>query len=155
MKNSFICFLVASLLFSYNTIGSYENYKEIDSIEHLLNERIEIMNNFLYGTKNDDDIRYLNEKLKEIEADELLDNDLDILYKVIDNPTDYELALSVDVDKIKSLKKTDEGMLINADLNWLISGYDGEFNLNKNYDIKFIESEGKMYLVKLKYMDCD
>ncbi len=155
MKNSFICFMVASLLFSYNTIGSYENYKEIDSIEYLLNERIEIMNNFLYGTKNDDDIRYLNDELNRIEADELLGNDLDILYKVIDNPTDYELALSVEVDKINSLKKTDEGVLINADLNWLISGYDGEFNLNKNYDIKCIESEGKMYLAKLKYMDCD
>lgn len=155
MKNSFIYFLIASLLFSYNSIGNYENCEEIDSIEYLLNERIDIMNDFLYGTKSVNDIQYLNEELNKIEAEQLLDNDLAILHKVIDNPTDYELALSVEVDKINSLKETEEGLFINANLNWLMSGYDGEFNLNKNYDIKCIESDGKMYLATLNYIDCE
>lgn len=152
MKNSFIYLLVASLLFSYNSIGNYENHKEITSIECLLNERIEIMNDFLYGSKNVDDIKVLKENLSEIEADKLLNNDVDILYKVIDNPTDYELALNVKVDKINSLNETDDGYHINANLNWLMSGYDGEFNLVKNYDIKCIELENKIYLTELKYI---
>lgn len=155
MKNGFIYFLIASLLFSYNSMGNYENYEEISSIEHLLNERIEIMNDFLYGTKSEYDIENLNKELNRIESEELLDNDLAILYKVADNPTDYELALSVKVHKINSLKETDEGLLINADLNWLISGYEGEFNLNKNYNIKCVEEDGKIYLASLKYMDCE
>lgn len=153
MKSGFIYFLVASLLFSYSSIGNYENYEEKGCIENLLNERIEIMNGFLYGPKDAKDIEYLNEKLNEIEAEELLNNDLSILYKVIDNPTDYELALSVKVDKINSLKETEEGIFINANLNWLMSGYDGEFNLVKSYYIKCIELDGKMYLTALKYID--
>lgn len=151
MKNGFIYLLVASLLFSYNSIGNYENHKEITSIEYLLNERIEIMNDFLYGSKNVDDTKILKENLSVIEADKLLDNDVDILYKVIDNPTDYELALNVKVDKINTLNETEEGMDINANLSWRMSGYDGEFDLVKNYDIKCIELEDKMYLTELKY----
>jgi len=153
MKNGFIYFLVASLLFSYNSIGNYENYGEKSSIEYLLNERIVVMNDFLYGSKEEKDIENLNEKLNNIEAEKLLDNDLSILYKVMDNPTDYELALSVKVDKINSLKETEQGLDINANLNWLMKGYDGEFNLIKNYDIKCIESDDKFYLTDLKYIE--
>ncbi|MDD2494585.1 MAG: hypothetical protein PHE29_05260 [Tissierellia bacterium] len=155
MKNGVIYFLVASLMFSYNSIGSFENYVEKEKIEYLLNERIEIMNNFLYGTKDEEDIQYLNEELNRIEAEQLLRNDLDILYKVIDNPTDYELALSVKVDKINEIKQNEEGLFINANLNWLMSGYEGEFNMIKNYDIKCVESDGKMYLATLHYIDKD
>ena len=153
MKNGFIYLLVASLLFSYNSIGNYENHKEIASIEYLLNERIEIMNDFLYGSKNVDDMKVLKENLSVIEANKLLDNDVDILYKVIDNPTDYELALNVKVDKINAINETDEGMDINANLSWRMSGYDGEFDLVKNYDIKCIELEDKIYLTELKYIN--
>nr|WP_312577461.1 hypothetical protein [Sedimentibacter sp.] len=153
MKNGFIYLLVASLLFSYNSIGSYENHKEIGDIEYLLNERIAVMNDFLYGSKNVNDINDLQENLSKIEAEKLLDNDLDILYKIIDNPTDYELAMNVKVDKINSLDETDYGYKINADLNWLMRGYDGEFNLVKNYDIKCVELDNKTYLAELKYME--
>jgi len=153
MKNGLIYLLMASLLFSYNSIDNYENHKEITSIEYLLNERIEIMNDFLYGSKNVDDLKVLKENLRVIEADKLLENDVDILYKVIDNPTDYELALNVKVDKINTLSETEEGMDINANLSWCMSGYDGEFNLIKNYDIKCIEIEDKIYLTELKYIN--
>lgn len=152
MKNGFIYLLVASFLFSYNSIGNYENYKEISDIEYLLNERIVVMNDFLYGEKNANDMNKLKENLEKIEAENLLTNDIDILYKVIDNPTDYELALNVKIDEINSLNQTDEGLDINADLNWLMSGYDGEFNLIKNYDIKCIEIENKIYLSELKFV---
>lgn len=153
MKNGFIYLLVVSLLFSYNSIGSYENHKEIGDIEYLLNERIAVMNDFLYGSKNASDMNGLEQDLSKIEAEKLLGNDLDILYKVIDNPTDYELAMNVKVDKIISLEETDYGYKINADLNWLMSGYDGEFNLVKNYDIKCVEMDDKIYLAELKYIE--
>lgn len=153
MKNGFIYFLIASLMLSYNSIGNFENFEEKEQIEYLLNERIVIMNNFLYGTKDEEDIKYLNEELNRIETEQLLINDLDILYKVIDNPTDYELALSVKVDKINKLKETEDGLFINANLNWLMSGYDGEFNMVKNYDIKCVESDGEIYLAALNYLD--
>lgn len=153
MKNGVIYLLVASLLFSYNSIGNYENHKEISRIEYLLNERIEVMNDFLYGNKSANDINDLKEDLNKIEARKLLDNDLDILYKVMDNPTDYELALNVKVDKINNLNQTEEGFDINANLNWFMSGYDGEFNLIKNYDIKCINLDNKIYLAELKYIE--
>jgi len=153
MKKGSILLLVVLLLFSYNTIGAYENHEEIKNIEYLLNERISIMNEFLYGSKNVNDINELNENLSNIETDKLLQNDLDILYKVIDNPTDYELAISVKVDKIVSLNESDDGYSINSDLNWLMSGYDGEYNLVKNYDIKCVQIEDKTYLAELKYID--
>lgn len=147
MKKRFIYIMLALLLFSYNSISAYEYHEEISDIEYLLNERIKIMNEFLYGYK---DMDSLEDKLDDIEAEKLLENDLGILSKVIDNPTDYELAMNVKVDKIYSLECTEEGELcINADLNWLMSGYDGEFNMVKNYNIKCIEVSGQMYLTLL------
>jgi len=56
MKKGFIFLLVALLLFSYNSIDGYENHKEITDIEYLLNERITVMNDFLYGSKNVSDM---------------------------------------------------------------------------------------------------
>jgi hypothetical protein len=153
MKKSFIILLMILLLFSYNSIGAYENHKEIEEVEHLLNVRIDVMNDFLYGSKNANDINELNEGLSKIEIDKLLENDLSILYKVIDNPTDYELALSVKVDEIISLEETDYGYKLNANLNWLMSGYDGEFNLIKNYNIKCMQIDDKTYIAELKYIE--
>lgn len=149
MRNRFIFIMLISLLFSYNSFGYYQYYEEIDSIEYLLNERIEVMNEFLYGYK---DMGKLEEKLEKIEAENLLENDLDILYKVIDSPTDYELALSVEVDKINSLEKTDDYMNINADLKWQMSGYDGEFTMVKNYNIKCVKLADQIYLASLVYI---
>ncbi len=153
MKKSFVFLLMVLLLFSYNSIGAYENHKEIEEIEYLLNERIEVMNDFLYGSKNTNDMNELKENLSKIETDKLFENDLSILYKVIDNPTDYELALNVKVDKIISFDEADYGYKINANLNWLMSGYDGEFNLVKNYDIKCVHIDDKTYLAELKYIE--
>jgi len=148
MKNRFIYIMIISLLFSYNSIDKCQYYQEIESVEFLLNERIAIMNEFLYGYK---DMNSLENKLDKIEAENLLKNDLDILYKVIDNPTDYELALNVKVDKINSLLKTENGIQINADLKWFMSGYDGEFSMVKNYNIKCVNQEKQMYLAALIY----
>ena len=135
--------MLVLLFFSYNSISAYEYHEEISSIEYLLNQRIEIMNEFLYGYK---DMKELEDKLDDIEAENLLENDLAILNKVIDNPTDYELAQSEKVDKIHSFEQRDEGIFINADLKWQMSGYDGEFSMVKNYNIKCIEIEKQMYL---------
>ena len=146
MKKRFIITMIILLLFSYTSINGYEYHKETDTIEHLLNERITIMNEFLYGYK---DMDSLKEKLSKIESGNLLQNDLDILYKVMDSPTDYELAMNVKVHEIYNMELTDDGYLVNADLNWLMRGYDGEFNLIRNYNIKCIEADKQLYLAKL------
>ncbi len=146
MKKRFIFTMILLLLFSYNSINGYEYHKEIKTIEYLLNERIKIMNEFLYGYK---DMDRLEEKLVKIEADKLLENDLDILCKVIDNPTDYELAMNVKVHKIYNIELNDDGYSVNVDLEWLMRGYDGEFNLIKNYTIKCLEENEEVYLAKL------
>lgn len=142
--------MLVLLLLSYNSINAYEYHDEISDLEYLLNGRIVVMNEFLYGEK---DMDVLEDKLNEIEKEKLLENDLCILEKVIDNPTDYELAVNVKVDEVNSLKRTDDGILINADLNWLMSGYDGEFNIIRNYDIKCIEISEQIYLTSLSVLN--
>lgn len=138
--------MILLLIFSYTSINGYEYSEETDSIEYLLNERIKIINEFLYGSN---DMNILTNKLSEIESENLLSNDLDILYKVIDSPTDYELAMCVKIHKIYNLELHEGKLNINADLNWFMSGYDGEFNLIKNYDIKCVKKDAKIYLAKL------
>lgn len=150
MKKRFIYIMLVMLIFSYNSISAYEYHHETSDLEYLLNGRIAVMNEFLYGEKN---LEELKERLSGIESEELLKNDICILEKVIGNPTDYELALKVKVDKISSLKRTGEELLINADLNWLMSGYDGEFNMVRNYDISCIEVFGQMYLTSLSIIN--
>lgn len=150
MRKRFILTMIVLLLLSYKSINGYEYHKEIENIEYLLNERIKIINEFLYGYKDMED---LEGKLNKIETGNLLQNDLDILFKVIDNPTDYELAMNVKVHKIHNVETIDKGIVINADLNWDMSGYDGEFNLIKNYDIKCVEIEKQLYLCKLNILN--
>jgi len=146
MKKRFVYIMLVMLIFSYNSISAYEYHNEISDLEYLLNGRIVTMNEFLYGEKNLD---VLENKLNWVEKEELLENDICILKKVIDNPTDYELAMNVKVDKINCFEKTEDEILINADLNWLMSGYDGEFNIVRNYDIKCVEVSGQMYMTSL------
>ena len=150
MKKRFIFSIAVLLLFSYTSISGYEYHKETDSIEYLLNERINIMNEFLYGYKDMDD---LEAKLCKIETGSLLQNDLAILHKVMDSPTDYELAINAKVDKIYEAVKEDEEYSINADLKWLMRGYDGEFNLIRNYSIKCIDMDEEFYLTELTLKD--
>lgn len=150
MKKRFIIIMLVLLLFSYNSIGAYEYHEEITEIEYLLNKRIEIMNEFLYGVKN---LNSLENKLKVIETESILENDVDILEKVIDNPTDYELAVSVSVDKINTLDQRDDCIYVNLDLNWLMRGYDGEFNMVKNYDIKCTLVEERLFLASFSIND--
>ncbi len=152
MKKRFIFTMLLLLLFSYSSINGYEYHKEISTVEYLLNERIKIINEFLYGSQ---DMDRLEKKLNKIESDNLLENDLDILCKVIDCPTDYELAMNVKVHKINSIEMIDDGYYLNADLNWFMGGYDGEFNLIKNYDIKCIEQDEQVYLAKLMILNND
>lgn len=152
MKKRFIITMILLLLFSYSSINGYEYHKEIETVEYLLNERIKIINEFLYSCQ---DMERLEKKLNEIESGNLLQNDLDILCKVIDCPTDYELAMNVKVHKINSIEMIDDGYFVNADLNWFMRGYDGEFNLIKNYDIKCIEMDEQVYLTKLVILNND
>jgi hypothetical protein len=146
MKKRFVLIMLALLLFSYNSINAYEYHEEIADIENLLNQRIVIMNDFLYGFK---DMNLLEDRLNDIETEKLLENDLGILSKVVDNPTDYELAVSVKVHKIHSLERSEDAIYINADLNWQMSGYDGEYNMIRNYNIKCIEFDKQLYLASL------
>lgn len=150
MKKRFVYIMLTLLIFSYNSISAYEYHEEIADIEFLLNERITIMNEFLYSFK---DMDSLKDKLEDIEVEKLLENDLDILYKVIDSPTDYELAMSVKVEKIYNLERVDDVININADLNWHMSGYEGEFNMVKNYNILCVERPEHMYLTSLVILD--
>ena len=152
MKKRFIITMILLLFFSYSSINGYEYHKEIETVEYLLNERIKIINEFLYSCQ---DMERLEKKLNEIESGNLLQNDLDILCKVIDCPTDYELAMNVKVHKINSIEMIDDGYFVNADLNWFMRGYDGEFNLIKNYDIKCIKMDEQVYLTKLVILNND
>ncbi len=150
MKRRFILTMILLLLFSYNSINGYEYHNEINTIEYLLNERIKVINEFLYSCQ---DMDTLEKKLSKIESDNLLENDLDILNKVIDCPTDYELAMNVEIQKINIIELDELGFFVNADLNWLMRGYDGEFNIIKNYDIKCVERDSQVYLAKLMILN--
>jgi len=150
MRKRFLLTMVLLLIYSYTSINGYEYREETNTLEYLLNERIKIMNEFLYGYK---DMNDLEKKLKIIERDNLLENDLSILCKVMDCPTDYELAMSVKVHKINDLEIVGDEIIINADLDWSMSGYDGEYNLIRNYEIKCVENNKQMYLSQLKIMN--
>ncbi|MDF2676733.1 MAG: hypothetical protein K0Q97_1042 [Bacillota bacterium] len=155
MKSGFIYFLAATTMLSFNTIGDHNNYEEINSIEYLLNERVAVINEYLFDSdeNGEKDIKTLTENLYKIESDDLLQNDLAIMKRIAENPSDYELVSNVQVNKIYSIEKEENEIEINADLDWAMSGYDGEFNVVKNYDIKCAEKNGKIYLTDLDIIE--
>jgi hypothetical protein len=61
--------------------------------------------------------------------------------------------MNVQVEEILTYEKVEDGIFINVDLNWLMSGYDGEFNMIKNYNIKLVEIEQQMYLASMVIMN--
>ncbi len=147
MKKSIIILVSIMFIFSLYAIESFSEDNEINKIEQLLNKRIDIINEYLY---EEQDFLKLKERLEKIERSTLLNSDLDVLSRVMNNPTDYELAKSVKVENIINIDYKEESIDLDAILNWKSYGYEGEKNTLKKYQIQCILIDNKMYLKNLE-----
>jgi len=146
-------------MLSMGALGRYENFKEQYEVERLLNERIAIINNFLYGEKDDKVLENLKKDLSKIEHEAQLDSDISLLTHIYNNPTDYEYTTKVKIKKIKSIEITENSVKMLANLEWTI--LNGETNNKipiassfiKDYNISCIIKNKNMYLTNIKFVE--
>lgn len=150
MKNPIIYLLIIAFIFSYGTVEGVENYKNIKQVEELLNYRITIINNFMYGEK---DLSDLKDKLSIIETDKIYDSDVNFMTVIYYNPTDYEKTNKVVIKKVKKIEMNNNELTILATLEWLIESKD-ELSIEtifiNDYNIKCVLKDNKLYLASLE-----
>ncbi len=158
-KAIFVYFFIITSMLSMGALGRYENFKEQYEVERLLNERIAIINNFLYGEKDDKVLENLKKDLSKIEHEAQLDSDISLLTHIYNNPTDYEYTTKVKIKKIKSIEITENSVKMLANLEWTI--LNGETNNKipiassfiKDYNISCIIKNKNMYLTNIKFVE--
>lgn len=149
MKNGLVFILIAAMLSSFGMLDRNVSYVEPDQIEDLLNQRVEILNEYLYKNKNYEELEL---KLKKIETGEILKKDLESMSYIADNPTDLDLTKSVTVGKIDNMSNINGNIDINLQLCWIIGQYnqlDVETSLIKDYNLKCTKINNKLYLTQM------
>ncbi|RKD33149.1 hypothetical protein [Thermohalobacter berrensis] len=111
-------------------------------IEDLLNKRVLIINKALY-TNNSQNI--LN-KLKSIETNNILTEDLKFLEKNKDKKTDYPYIHKVKVNKLLNINKSSSKLKVKALTEWKIS-YLYKDTKEKYYMNIELEKKGKKYFI--------
>ncbi len=158
----FIYFFIIASMLSAGALGKYENFKEEYEVERLLNERIAIINDFLYSDKNENDtsiLDKLNDSLSRIEDGAQLDADLSLLTHIFYNPTDYEYTTKVKINKIKNIEITENSIKMLANLEWTILNDDARKKIPiassfiKDYNITCIIKNKNIYLTNLKFVE--
>lgn len=158
----FVYFFIIASMLSIGALGRYENFKEQYEVERLLNERIVIINNFLYSEKDENDIRVLEnlkDNLSKIENEAQLDSDMSLLTHIYNNPTDYEYTTKVKIKKIRSIEITENSIKMLANLEWTILNSDfGKkisiaSNLIKDYNITCTIKNKNIYLTNIKFVE--
>lgn len=157
MKAVIIYFFIVTFVISFGVLEQFDNISEVNQIEKLLNERINIINDFLYGDKDDEVLEKLKKDLSEIEDKNLLESDMSLLTYIYNNPTDYERTTRVIIKEIKNIEITETSIKILANLEWTVLTGEEELpietSLIKDYNIDCIFKDKKMYLTNMKFVE--
>ncbi len=157
MKSVIIYFFIVTFVISFGVLEQFDNISEVNQIEKLLNERINIINDFLYGDKDDEVLEKLKKDLSEIEDKNLLESDMSLLTYIYNNPTDYERTTRVRIKEIKNIEITETSIKILANLEWTVLTGEEELpietSLIKDYNIDCIIKDKKMYLTNMKFVE--
>lgn len=157
MKAVIIYFFIVTFVISFGVLEQFDNISEVNQIEKLLNERINIINDFLYGDKDDEVLEKLKKDLSKIEDKNLLESDMSLLTYIYNNPTDYERTTRVRIKEIKEIEITETSIKILANLEWTVLTGEEELpietSLIKDYNIDCIIKDKKMYLTNMKFVE--
>lgn len=156
MKSVVVYFFIVAFIISFSCLEQFDSVNEVNQIEELLNERISIINAFLYGDKSLEILEKLEKELSKIEDEKLLKTDIDILTHIYNNPTDYERTTKVKINEVKKIEVTKDSVKMLANLQWTILA-NGELpietSLIKDYNISCVFKDKKMYLTNMEFVE--
>ena len=156
MKSLFIYFFILTFIFSFGYLEQHDSISEVNQIEKLLNERIKIINDFLYADKDIEALEKLEKELSNIEDARLLKADMDTLTRIYYNPTDYERTTRVKIKQVKEINVSEDMIEMLANLEWTILENGDlaiESSFMKDYNISCVFKNKKLYLTNMEFVE--
>lgn len=133
---------------------SYSNrYKNIDlqEVEELLNYRNNIMKDGLFNNR---DIKIIERQLSEVEKGEILYNDIDIIKKLRECPTDYAYPLELKISSIEGVVYNELLAEFHLKIQWEISYLNNEETKEELlYKIQIVDYKGSLFICGIEIIE--
>ncbi|MTI48581.1 MAG: hypothetical protein FH761_12120 [Firmicutes bacterium] len=123
---------------------------ELSNIEELLSERMHIMNEGLF---NQMDIDTVEEKLTGIERGKLLLEDINIIKKSRELPTDYSYPFGMKIKSVESVKYEETNVELYLVLEWEIAYKDKQTKEDFLYKIKLLKQKERYYIYNIEVIE--
>lgn len=146
----FIVLITITLFFNIGQAQVYNNINEtlmIKIIRTILVSRMDILNSGIYKGL---DLDIAKEKLKNIEGDALVKEDLEYLSYLRDNPTDFAYVNDLRVLNVSFIDYNLEKINIIAEIEWDVKSYENELTEVVKYEMKLLKVDDKFLLTKFK-----
>ncbi|KGG80786.1 hypothetical protein Y919_04130 [Caloranaerobacter azorensis H53214] len=150
MKRKLIVVFILMIIILFFSIGQAQTYDDIinevfviKTTRTILVNRMNIMNLCIYEGL---DLKLAEEKLKEIEVDALVKEDLKNLVYLRENPTDLEYVSALRVLNISLIDYSLEKIRFNTEIEWEINYYEDKTTEVFKYEIELIRVDDRFLL---------
>ncbi|SHH40157.1 hypothetical protein SAMN02745135_00675 [Caloranaerobacter azorensis DSM 13643] len=154
MKRKLIVVFILMIIILFFGIGQAQTYNDIineafviKTIRTILVNRMNIMNLCIYEGL---DLNLAEKKLKEIEVDVLVKEDLKNLAYLRENPTDLEYVSALRVLNISLIDYSLERIRFKTEIEWEINYYEDKSTEVFKYEIELIRVDDRFLLNKFK-----
>ncbi|WP_427338927.1 hypothetical protein [Caloranaerobacter sp. DY30410] len=154
MKKKLTIMIVLMIITLFFSIGQAQIYNDIineafviGTIRTILLSRMNIMNSCIYEGL---DLDIAKEKLKKIEDDVLVREDLEYLTYLRENPTDFEYVSDLRILNVSFIDYNLEKISFVTEIEWDIKSYENESIEVVKYEIELLRVDDKFLLTKFE-----
>lgn len=146
-----IALMIITLFFGVVQAQNYNNTVNeelvIRTTRMILVSRMDTINSCIYDGL---DLNIAKQKLKKIEGDAILKDDIEYLTYLKANPTDFEYVYDLRILNVSFIDNNSEKISFVAEIEWDIKSYENELAEVFKYEIELLKVDNKFLLTKLK-----
>ncbi|WP_069649187.1 hypothetical protein [Caloranaerobacter ferrireducens] len=154
MKKILTIMVVLMIIILFFGVGQAQIYNNminedfvIRTTRTILVSRMDIINSCIYEGL---DLDIAKQKLKRIEGDVLLKDDLEYLTYLKENPTDFEYVYDLRILNVSFVDNNLEKISFITEIEWDIKSYENELTEVVKYEIELLKVDNKFLLTKFK-----